>query len=126
PLVNLLVNQSVGRWLFPYAHANRGAAVTYDPDTFVRRLDALPELEEPTFLAVHLTLVHWPYTWATAPNPTLGDDPAKMADRYWKAATRVDEQFSDLLQLLKRKGALDNSIVVVLSDHGESLGETLT
>jgi len=34
----------------------------------------------------------------------------------------VDRQFENVMQLLARKGLLENSIVVVLSDHGEALG----
>ncbi len=34
----------------------------------------------------------------------------------------ADEMFGDLVSMLERKGALDNAIVVILSDHGEALG----
>ena len=128
PLANLFVNTRVGAWLFPYAYANRAFAVTYEPATFIERLDDRLEFDGPTFLAVHLTLVHWPYTWAsTPPLPTKPVAAANAhAQKYRRAAAKLDSQFGDLMRLLRDRGALQNAVVVVLSDHGESLGEPLS
>jgi arylsulfatase A-like enzyme len=127
PLANLFVNTRAGGWLFPYAYANRAAAVTYDPDTFIERLDDRLEFDEPTFFAVHLALVHWPYSWAaTRPDANEQDTVVRVARQYRQAAARVDRQFGDLLRMLRNRGALQNAIVVVLSDHGESLGEPIS
>jgi arylsulfatase A-like enzyme len=128
PLSNVIVNTPVGGWLFPYGHANRGAATIYDPDAFVERIADAVSFDEPTLLAVHFTLVHWPYTWATAPLTTKQEmSGLSFTERahvnYRMAVRRVDEQFRDLMEVLEEKGALENAIVVVLSDHGESLGE---
>jgi hypothetical protein len=123
PLANLLVNTAAGAVLFPHTYANRAAAVTYEPDTFIERLDARLRFDEPTFLAVHLTLTHWPHTWAATPLAKPGVPAAPLADTYRRAAMRVDQQFGALLQVLRDRGALQNAIVVVLSDHGEALGE---
>lgn len=120
PLSNLILNTRVGEWLFPHTYANRGAASRYDPDTFIRRLDRELSFAQPTFFAVHLTLVHWPYTWSDSPRigfHATDDEP------YRRAVLRVDQQFEDLIHLLRRKGALDNAIVVLLSDHGEALND---
>jgi hypothetical protein len=123
PLANLLVNTAVGGVLFPHTYANRAAAVTYDPDTFIERLYARLRFDKPTFLAVHLTLTHWPHTWASTPpaEERKGDPP--VAETYRRSAIRADQQFGDLVQMLRDRGALQNAIVVVLSDHGEALGE---
>jgi hypothetical protein len=123
PLANLLVNTAAGAVLFPFTYANRAAAVTYDPDTFIERLDAGLRFDQPTLLAVHLTLTHWPHTWASTPLKEPGKPAAPVADTYRRAAARVDQQFDDLLRMLRYRGALQNAIVVVLSDHGEALGE---
>jgi hypothetical protein len=128
PLANILTNTSVGKRLFPYAYANRAAAKTYDPDTFNDWLDDEVSFGRPTLLAAHLTLAHWPYTWATAPSPMHADSPSVTKDAsiralYEIAIDRVDRQFGELMDVLERKGALENAIVIVLSDHGESLGE---
>jgi arylsulfatase A-like enzyme len=122
PLANLLVNTPAGEWLFPHAYANRAAAITYDPDTFIERLDEDLRFDEPTFFAVHLTLTHWPFIWAST-RPAEPGGIVAIRDKYRAAATRLDRQFGDLMQMLSNRGALENAIVVVLSDHGESLGE---
>jgi hypothetical protein len=119
PLLNLLVNTRLGSWLFPHVYANRGAANTYDPDKFVDRIDRELTVRQPLFFTVHLTLTHWPYLWAGA--PIKNDEPrGRWPEYYLNAAHRVDQQFGDIMQVLEKKGALKNAIVVVYSDHGES------
>jgi len=119
PLVNVVAGSRVGAWLFPNIHANRAAAVTYEPADFARRLDREFAVQGPSFLAIHLTLAHWPYSWAGLPKPTT---PQAYRPAYRQALQQVDRQFQDILGLLERKGVLANAIVVVLSDHGEALG----
>lgn len=122
PLSNFVVNSRVGSWLFPYSHANRGAAATYDPDAFIARIDREVEFGKPLLLATHLTLSHWPYTWANAPLPET--EKGGMWPKYYTdVITRVDQQFADLMTLLRNRGVLDNAIVVLYSDHGESFGK---
>jgi hypothetical protein len=128
PFANVLVNTAVGEYLFPYGYSNRAMDKTYEPDTFVDRIDRGVSFDRPTFLAAHLTLAHWPYTWASSPSPTNPDSASvtKLQNNrglYEIAVDRVDRQFADLMQLLEEKHVLDNAILIVLSDHGESLGE---
>ncbi len=44
-------------------------------------------------------------------------------DAYDGGLTYADEHFGRLLEELRRRGKLDNTIIVVTSDHGESFGE---
>jgi arylsulfatase A-like enzyme len=123
-LSNLLVNTRLGGALFPDLHGNRAAEVTYDPDTFVEDLERSLYFESPTFLAVHFTLVHWPYAWVDSEPRIRGTwEGSNIPGLYERAVRRLDQQFESLMSMLQRKGALENAIVVVLSDHGESLGE---
>ncbi len=119
PLVNLVASTPVGEFLFPSNHANRAACVTYEPRHFVRRLERELSIHEPSFLAIHLTLAHWPYAWAGRPIPRVPD---AYRDAYGEAVAEVDRQFNDVMRLLAEKHVLDNAIVVLLSDHGEALG----
>ena len=119
PLVNLLAPTAAGRLMFPSNHANRAANVTYEPGDFIERLDRELTAGGPTFAAIHLTLSHWPYSWATAARPTT---PQEYRPGYRHSIEEVDRQFESVMQLLARKGLLENAIVVVLSDHGEALG----
>src|SRR5690606_9850777 len=119
PLSNLVMNTTLGALLFPYVHANRAASVVYDPDSFVRRIQRDLKVRQPSFLALHLTLPHWPYTWATS-----GIDPYQSTqdELYRSALRRADQQFGAVFEALERKGVLHNAEVIVLSDHGEALG----
>jgi len=119
PLVNLVAATAAGRLLFPSNHANRGAHVNYQPGDFVRRIEREIDVDGPAFLAIHLTLAHWPYAWAGRPTPTVPDAYRKA---YGEAVREVDRQFAEVIEVLNRKGVLDNAIVVLLSDHGEALG----
>jgi hypothetical protein len=121
PLSNLIVNTRLGALLFPASYANRGVAVTYRPETFIDRLAAGVEFGSPTFLAIHLTLPHWPFRWAEDQHSVF-EDSGPQPYAYLAALVGVDRQFRQLMELLEQRGALDNSIVVLLSDHGEGLG----
>lgn len=121
PLSNLVVNTRLGAWLFPTTYANRAAATTYDPDTFVSRLASELTFEGPTFTAVHLTLPHWPYYWAQSPTRS-GESVPELRQLYRNAIRRADDQFEAVLNLFRKHGQLDRAIVIVLSDHGEAIG----
>jgi hypothetical protein len=123
PLSNLLSGTWVARWLFPDTFGNRAAAVTYRPQSFVDRVGNELRLRDgqPLFLALHLTLPHWPYHWAADEDEVF----ARTTDQsysYLAAVVAADRQFGQLLQGLTDRGVLDNAIVVVFSDHGEALG----
>jgi arylsulfatase A-like enzyme len=122
PLSNSVLNTRLGGWLFPYIHANRGAAATYDPDAFVERLDRKVNYDGPLFFATHLTLSHWPYNWSGAPLPGPKTD-SVWPGYYVNVINRVDRQFADVMSLLRERGVLENAIVVLYSDHGESFGK---
>jgi arylsulfatase A-like enzyme len=122
PLSNAVLNTRLGGWLFPYVHANRGAAATYDPDAFVRRLGREVNYRNPLLFATHLTLSHWPYNWSGSPLPGPKTD-AVWPDYYVNVIGRVDQQFADIMSILRDKGVLENAIVVLYSDHGESFGK---
>lgn len=119
PLSNVLSVVPGYRWLFPHTAGNRAAYVTYRPAAFDSRLDEL-DGTRPTFLALHLTLPHWPYSWAG--QPYTESQPKLLRAAYEKAAIEVDVQFARVMALLQRKGLLQDALVVILSDHGEGMG----
>lgn len=119
PLSNLLMNTPVGQWLFPYNFANRVAYHTYTPDAFTcffkHHLHFL-KLNKPVFIVIDLTLPHWPYVWARQPNlPSI-------PDRYLDSLKALDGQLGELIKNLQQKNILQNAILVVASDHGDSFG----
>lgn len=119
PLVNLAAGTRAGGWLFPANHANRAAYITYQPEDFNSRLERELRVDGPGFYAIHLTLAHWPYSWAGHAMPTT---PQASRPAYRTSLEMVDRQFEEVLKLLERNGVLKNAYVVVLSDHGEALG----
>lgn len=121
PLSNLVMNSAVGALMFPHVHANRAVAHVYDPDAFVWRVSRELDTDAPVFLAAHMTLPHWPYTWSRS---QTDQHRSPINELYEHSVQRTDQQFGDLLDMLERRGILDNAIVVVLSDHGESLGHS--
>lgn len=126
PLSNLLVNLPIGRWLFPYNHINRASYFSYYPQSFEKVLDNTlisNNQTSPTFMAVHFTLPHWPYAWAES-SPIQARDEYSVDDKeflYRAALQRTDRQVEHFLQMLRKYGYLENSLIIVLSDHGEAL-----
>lgn len=116
PLTNLLINTRLGKFLFPFNHSNRAIHATYRPETFISNVKQVVGklTDKPVFLSLHLCLPHWPYTWADKTNP---DD----KDAYLESVIRADTQFGSLVSTLE-SSLLENALVFVISDHGESKG----
>jgi len=98
---------------------------------FDRRLGRPEAWRRPHFLYFNLQSAHFPYF-----NPGMervlngepiarGDINAGNRDRvertYWNAVAYNDRLIGALIERLRRLGVLDNSIIVVTADHGESL-----
>jgi arylsulfatase A-like enzyme len=84
-------------------------------------------LPEPFFLWLHYADPHRPHHTQldfSFPHPP-GDDskPTRVRDRYDSEVAHADRWIGVLLDDLQARGLLDNSLVIILSDHGEGLGE---
>jgi arylsulfatase A-like enzyme/Flp pilus assembly protein TadD len=85
--------------------------------TLQRALDWLrQDTGKPFFLFLHLYEPHTPYT---PPEPFA----SRYADPYDGEIATADALVGKLVAELQRLGLYDRSIVVLLSDHGEGLGE---
>lgn len=119
PLTNVLANSALGSLVLPYLHGNRAVADLYRPATFINLLDRKFNPKGPSFLAVHLTAAHWPYYHA---GTAEGGAEFDSLDRiYHHGLATADSMVGEVIELLQRKGILDNAILVILSDHGEAL-----
>lgn len=118
PLSNLLVNMRIGKWLFPYSYANRAAYATYQPSSFLTRMQPVifRDHHKPVFLAVHFCLPHYPYLFAGQSGSQVTGQ-----QRYLQSVVRVDQQLRDFFNMLRQGNLLNHAIVVLLSDHGEAL-----
>lgn len=73
--------------------------------------------DRPFFAWVHFYDAHLPYTPPAPYRTTFRTHPYDGEIAY------VDEAVGKLLAALERKGVLDQTLVIAIADHGESLGE---
>ena len=78
------------------------------------------EPKRPFFGWVHLYDAHTPYE---APEPFQSRFPRTRAGAYDAEIASVDAQVGRLLGALRADGRLDDTLVIVVADHGEMLGE---
>ncbi|KPJ67260.1 MAG: hypothetical protein AMJ43_05160 [Coxiella sp. DG_40] len=120
PLSNLVMNSAIGAYLFPYNYANRMSYITYEPQTFNNMLNRklAHRKNRPLFLGIHVILTHWPYMWSEdGQSPNLS-----LPDQYDNMLTTIDQQLGNILKILQQNNLLQHAVVVLLSDHGVSLG----
>jgi arylsulfatase A-like enzyme len=58
-------------------------------------------------------------------HPFWEDNPpvAEIADAYDESLITLDSEIADLLNHIEARGGLDNTLIIITSDHGESFGE---
>jgi arylsulfatase A-like enzyme len=124
PLVNLISHRPLAKYLFPYLYLNRGRPYNYDPDAF--NAATLAELgaggEQPLFLAQHFLLPHYPYVSNRVDElEDMEYDPGQRYYYFYRMLLKqADRQFGAFMAGLKAQGLLENTMVVFLSDHGDS------
>jgi hypothetical protein len=120
PLHNILRDNVLAPFLFPQTYGNRASFTVHKPEHFVslveRQLSTYEHLR-PLFLSIHLCLSHWPYRWSTG-QTHVGQ--SQVRD-YFDTLEPLDRQFGDIMHALRKSGMLQNSVVMVFTDHGEGL-----
>lgn len=123
PLVALVSNLPMTKYLFPFIYSNRGIHGTYMPETFTREVlqTVASAPEKPLFLALHLTLPHWPFLFREFdPLPFIEYDPNNQFHySYQHTLHKVDQQFQNIMDGLGDMGITENALIIVMSDHGE-------
>ncbi|MBW3162944.1 sulfatase-like hydrolase/transferase [Ferrimonas balearica] len=123
PIINLSLQLPFAESLFPYLSHNRAYGKAYSAHAFNEHVVSALDPDSPNFLALHMCLLHWPYTSREfvdiEPERWDGNFQYYM---YVQMLKKQDAQFDHLLERLKQQGYLDNAIVVLFSDHGEGLG----
>jgi arylsulfatase A-like enzyme len=84
-----------------------------------------PAGDRPYFAFLNYFDAHLPYLAPArlVARVTGSDAKSTEVDRYDASIARVDEAIGVLLDDLRARGELDNTIVVITSDHGEQFGE---
>ncbi len=98
---------------FPYAAAGE-YATRYAPDDVGDPLPPLPGLHPLIDMALGIELVR---------SPADRHDLARLRAQYFGMVSEVDHQLGRVVDHLRSTGGLDDTLVVVTSDHGEQLGD---
>ena len=109
-----------------FEHYDVSAVHDQDPNKVIssghvikRSFEYLEMLQEPYFLFIHMFDPHTEYHLHKQ-FPYKG---GRAQDRYDSEISFVDHHLGSLLDDLRRSGALDRSVVVLTSDHGEEFME---
>jgi hypothetical protein len=133
PISNLLIVSGKFDFLFRFQNLNRSSIVNFIPkkfDDLINHYITNIDSNKPVFWASHFNMPHWPYI--------IADSSIKDSQEHQKIETltntfipiqyqhyleilkRTDYQLKLLYKNLEQKGLLTNSIIVILSDHGET------
>ncbi|MDX1579287.1 MAG: sulfatase, partial [Gemmatimonadota bacterium] len=143
-LVSAFVPRRVSRWIWPRI-STRWSTLgrRYAPDITDDALGWIEELpDRPYFAFLNYFDAHAPYEihepfltrFPSEPPDTVvldaGGEPQAISyrlqraiDGYDTSIALIDEEIGRLLDALEARGTLDNTIVVITSDHGEHLGD---
>ena len=121
PLTNLALQTRLGAWFFPYSWINVASHANYNAERFVNEAISAIDDAQRRFLAIHFESAHFPFKSRHARRKIKSDN--SFERRYLEALTGVDTQVGRLVAGLRANGTLDNALVILLSDHGEALGE---
>lgn len=121
PLSNLLLQTPLGAYLFPYSYINVAAHANYSASGFVDRVLQASVADRPLFMAVHFESAHFPFKTRHGQITVAHEN--RFMSSYLQALTVADRQVGRLIEGLKVRGVLDDALVILLSDHGEALGE---
>ena len=115
-LTNLFLFTHTGnRLLYPLAY-NR-AHPAYNPKVFsirsLRQINKLPR-DKKQFIVIHLCANHFPYFY-----PFPYNKRSDLANPNERCIAMADDQVKMFLDFFKKSGLLDNSLVILLSDHGD-------
>ena len=83
-------------------------------------VDWLAESEQPALLTLLTVTTHHPYQIPGHPPPDKRDD---AYPHYRKAVEHVDRFVEAFYEELRNRGRLDDTVLIVVSDHGEAFGE---
>jgi membrane-anchored protein YejM (alkaline phosphatase superfamily) len=123
----------VDRFFSSYPGHNRTRHISDDRSTDeILKWLAEPELKEPFFLLTQLDSTHYryffhddkvvvePYADALSPRQVTSQDGLDLLfNRYKNAVHQVDLNIGRIVEALRKSGRLDDTAIVVISDHGE-------
>ena len=115
-----LARTDVGAELLGYV-ASDEASLTAPIAAWIDRAPA-----RPFFLTVLTSATHHPYVMSDAHRERARDAGLAVttdADRYARQLESADRMIATLLDALRERGLIDNTIIAVIGDHGEGFGD---
>lgn len=113
--------QGFATYSFPEAAGDSGMFFLSDRTASAVNAEFLTWLSQapdaPFFAWVHYMEAHAPY------EPPEPERSRFVSDPYQGEIATMDRAFGELMAALKERGALDNTLVIVVADHGEDLGD---
>ncbi len=99
-------------------------------EQFRTRMDEL-EWDRPNFFYINFQAAHFPYSHPKMPS-IINEHPIARSDisrenmealqaTYWNAIAVADAAIGELIELLRNKGVYEDTVILILGDHGESL-----
>ena len=100
-------------------HADRLTGHT-DADRFDGLVETLEEAPEPFFVHTHFMATHGGYFSPSIPNFSAGKNQDRdwLVDFYDDAILEFDGAVGDLVETLRTRGILGNTLIIIYSDHG--------
>lgn len=127
PLPLLFANTRIGELFFPYSYSDRNIDDLYDTNAYVNKIERnlnLLDKNKPLFLFMSMELTHTPYTDETPYTKSIlkdlkGTDYYDACNYFLASMNVLDDQLFDVLDVLKQYGRLDNTLLIIGSDHGQ-------
>lgn len=119
--------RSFKKFYGPEVIADKGQTLLYntylpEPTGFRFFLSQLSNMHEP-FLSVYMSVAaHYPYVNYGA-NSRISLPLSRPYNRYINNLRLLDQEIAQLHQFLKDKQWLDNTLIIITSDHGEGFGQ---
>jgi hypothetical protein len=121
PMLAITSQLSIFNYFMPQLYNNRGSWKNYFPDSFNEELEAKIKNEDrPVFISSHFTLPHWPYK-----SKYDTSDSKDTYGKYIDSVKLTDKQVHRYYEHLKSEGLLNNALVFLITDHGESFGREI-
>jgi arylsulfatase A-like enzyme len=104
----------------PYKAVTEPDSAIHDDQRLKAMIDYLHQANGPVFLHVHMMDTHGPTFYVTNPHFSAGQtqDGEWMTDFYDDSILNSDHYLGELLNDLSKSGKINNTIVILYSDHG--------
>lgn len=121
PLTNLFLQTELSKHILPHSYINTASFANYNKVSFVNSIIDSISGDKNIFLSVHFESAHFPFKSRYSEKIHISENSFK--NDHFNSLVTVDKQIGLLTTKLAKKGYLKNSLVIILSDHGEALGE---